>query len=78
MECMGSCVNAPMIAVADYTKGVEGFTYIYYEDLTPADAVSILEDLKAGKKPRVRLQHINLGCRYGLQMRCGSSYTGSH
>jgi NADH-quinone oxidoreductase E subunit len=23
MECMGSCVNAPMIAVADYTKGVE-------------------------------------------------------
>ena len=21
MECMGCCVNAPMIAVADYTKG---------------------------------------------------------
>lgn len=20
MECMGACVNAPMIAVADYTK----------------------------------------------------------
>ena len=57
---MGSCVNAPMIAIADYTRGVEGFTYIYYEDLTPADAVSILEDLKAGTKPRVRLQHTTL------------------
>ena len=50
---MGSCVNAPMIAVADYTKGSDGFTYIYYEDLSPKDAVSILEDLKAGKTPRV-------------------------
>ena len=53
MECMGSCVNAPMIAVADYTKGSDGFTYIYYEDLSPADAVKILEDLKAGREPRV-------------------------
>merc|ERR1712224_899940 len=33
MECMGSCVNAPMIAVADYSKGVEGFSNNYYEDL---------------------------------------------
>ena len=31
MECMGACVNAPMIAVADYTKGVDGFSYNYYE-----------------------------------------------
>jgi NADH dehydrogenase (ubiquinone) flavoprotein 2 len=53
MECMGSCVNAPMIAVADYTNGVEGFSYNYYEDLTPGDAVRILEDLKSGKKPKV-------------------------
>lgn len=22
MECMGACVNAPMVAVADYTSGV--------------------------------------------------------
>lgn len=53
MECMGSCVNAPMIAVADYTKGTEGFSYNYYEDLTPADAVKILESLSAGKPPKV-------------------------
>lgn len=31
MECMGACVNAPMIAVADYRNGVEGFSYTYYE-----------------------------------------------
>ena len=54
MECMGACANAPMICVADYTQGVDGFTYIYYEDLSPKDAVTILEDLKAGKTPKVR------------------------
>jgi NADH dehydrogenase (ubiquinone) flavoprotein 2 len=56
MECMGACVNAPMIAIADYTTGVEGFTYNYYEDLTPATAVSILETLRKGGKPRVGSQ----------------------
>ena len=54
MECMGSCVNAPMIAVADYRNGAEGFTYTYYEDLTPESVVGIVETLKAGKQPRVR------------------------
>ena len=29
MECMGCCVNAPMIAVADYRAGVEGYSYNY-------------------------------------------------
>ncbi len=54
MECMGSCVNAPMIAVADYSgPDARSFKYTYYEDLTPQDAVSIMEDLKAGKTPRV-------------------------
>lgn len=57
MECMGACVNAPMIAVADYTKGVEGFSYIFYEDLTPSDAVGILETLRSGKTPRPNSQH---------------------
>lgn len=57
MECMGACVNAPMIAVADYTKGVEGFSYNYYEDLTPEDVVSIVDTLKKGGKPKVGSQH---------------------
>ena len=54
MECMGSCVNAPMIAIADYREGLGSFSYNYYEDLTPAKAVQILDDLKAGKQPRAR------------------------
>lgn len=58
MECMGSCVNAPMIAIADYSgEAARSFTYTYYEDLTPEDAISIVDDLKAGKKPRVGSQH---------------------
>lgn len=57
MECMGCCVNAPMIAVADYTKGVEGFSYNYYEDLTPEDAIKIVESLRKGEKPRLGSQH---------------------
>ena len=50
-------VNAPMIAVADYSNGVEGYSYNYYEDLTPADAVAVVKALKAGQKPRVGSQH---------------------
>ena len=56
---MGSCVTGPMIAVADYRNGVEGFTYNYYEDLTPLKAVEIVQDLASGKTPKVRVQ----GCR---------------
>ena len=43
MECMGCCVNAPTIAVADYTDGVAGYSYNYYEDLTPEDAVAVVK-----------------------------------
>ena len=57
VECLGACVNAPMIAVADYSNGVEGYSYNYYEDLTPADAVAVVKALKAGQKPRVGSQH---------------------
>ena len=28
---MGCCVNAPMVAVADYSRGIEGYSYNYYE-----------------------------------------------
>ena len=56
MECMGSCVNAPMIAIADYRNGAEGFTYTYYEDLTAESVTAIVDELKAGKQPRVRVR----------------------
>ncbi|CAH8861539.1 unnamed protein product [Trichobilharzia szidati] len=42
VECLGACVNAPMMQINDD----------YYEDLTVEDTVRILEELKAGKKPK--------------------------
>ncbi|KAK5642272.1 hypothetical protein RI129_008439 [Pyrocoelia pectoralis] len=42
VECLGACVNAPMVQINDD----------YYEDLTTNDMVEILHDLKCGKKPR--------------------------
>ncbi|KAF4387717.1 hypothetical protein G4B88_004044 [Cannabis sativa] len=51
MECMGCCVNAPMITVADYSNGSEGYTYNYFEDVTPKKVVEIVEKLRKGEKP---------------------------
>ncbi|KAK6634203.1 NADH dehydrogenase [ubiquinone] flavoprotein 2, mitochondrial [Polyplax serrata] len=42
VECLGACVNAPMVQINDD----------YYEDLTEADIIEILEDLQKGKKPK--------------------------
>lgn len=42
VECLGACVNAPMIAVNDD----------YYEDLSVKDTEEILEDLQQGKNPQ--------------------------
>lgn len=42
VECLGACVNAPMMAVNDD----------YYEDLTAKDTEEILDDLAKGKQPR--------------------------
>lgn len=42
VECLGACVNAPMVQINDN----------YYEDLKPSDIVEIIKDLKAGRSPR--------------------------
>ncbi|XP_058118391.1 NADH dehydrogenase [ubiquinone] flavoprotein 2, mitochondrial [Anopheles ziemanni] len=42
VECLGACVNAPMLAVNDD----------YYEDLSVADTEEILSSLKKGQQPR--------------------------
>ncbi|XP_054286496.1 NADH dehydrogenase [ubiquinone] flavoprotein 2, mitochondrial [Macrosteles quadrilineatus] len=42
VECLGACVNAPMVQINDD----------YYEDLSVKDTEEILDDLKAGKKPK--------------------------
>ena len=40
VECLGACVNAPMIQVND----------MFFEDLTPETTVKLLDDLKAGRE----------------------------
>ncbi|XP_074644872.1 NADH dehydrogenase [ubiquinone] flavoprotein 2, mitochondrial-like [Tubulanus polymorphus] len=42
VECLGACVNAPMVQINDN----------YYEDLTVKDMEEILNDLKAGRVPK--------------------------
>ncbi len=42
VECLGACVNAPMMQVGDD----------YYEDLDGASTVKILQELQAGRKPK--------------------------
>lgn len=42
VECLGACVNAPMMQINDE----------YYEDLTLDDTNKIIEELKAGKVPK--------------------------
>ncbi|CAG9460694.1 unnamed protein product [Pedinophyceae sp. YPF-701] len=57
MECMGACVNAPMVCIADFSNGVEGFSYEYYEDLTQDDMRKILDQIKRGEKPKTGSQY---------------------
>lgn len=42
VECLGACVNAPMVQINDD----------YYEDLTVKDTEFILDEFKAGRKPK--------------------------
>uniref|UniRef100_A0A914GUD4 NADH dehydrogenase [ubiquinone] flavoprotein 2, mitochondrial n=1 Tax=Globodera rostochiensis TaxID=31243 RepID=A0A914GUD4_GLORO len=41
VECLGACVNAPMVQINDD----------YYEDLAPRDIEEIIDNFKAGKRP---------------------------
>ena len=43
VECLGACVNAPMVQINDN----------YFEDLTPKDIEFILDELAAGRTPKV-------------------------
>jgi NADH dehydrogenase (ubiquinone) flavoprotein 2 len=44
VECLGACVNAPMIQVNNKE---------FYEDLTPASMIEIMEAWKEGKTPKI-------------------------
>ena len=55
MECMGCCVNAPMVVISDYSKP-PAFTYDFYEDLTWESMKKLLNDILDGKPTRVGSQ----------------------
>lgn len=48
VECLGACVNAPMVQVTSYG---ENYRDGYYEDLTPHLTVGLIDGLAAGKPP---------------------------
>lgn len=52
VECLGACVNAPMVQINDH----------YYEDLTPDSVTAVLDQLKAGNKPKMGPQIDRNGC----------------
>jgi len=47
VECLGACVNAPMIQVNDW----------FFEDLTPENTIKLLDDLKAERPVKVGPQN---------------------
>jgi NADH-quinone oxidoreductase E subunit len=48
VECLGACVNAPMVMVASAVDGSE----IFYEDLNYANTRELLLTLKRNEKPK--------------------------
>ena len=48
VECLGACVNAPMLQVNNEW---------FYEDLTPETTVELLRKWKAGEEPQVGPQN---------------------
>lgn len=58
VECLGACVNAPMVQINDD----------YFEDLTPEKMETLINDLKAGKKitPGTQVKRLNSAPMPGL------------
>jgi len=52
VECLGACVNAPMIQINDN----------YYEDLKTSDMEEILDDLIAGRTPEIGPRNGRYSC----------------
>ncbi len=50
VECLGACANAPMVQISN-TKSDH-----YYEDLTAESMAKLIDDLAAGKSPKVGSQ----------------------
>lgn len=53
VECLGACVNAPMMQIQVH-GGRDGD--FFFEDLSPEDAVNVLIDLREGRAPTRNLR----------------------
>ena len=51
VECLGACVNAPVVQINDD----------FYEDITPKQLKYVLDELKAGHKPKIGSQIGRMG-----------------
>lgn len=61
MECLGACVNAPMMVVSDYSNP-PNFNYDYIEDLTWDSIKALIENLRSGKPYRLGPQRPDRRC----------------
>lgn len=61
MECLGACVNAPMLVVSDYSDP-PNFRYDYIEDLTWESMKQLIENLREGKPIKVGPQRPDRTC----------------
>ncbi|AIN97061.1 NADH-ubiquinone oxidoreductase, mitochondrial, putative [Leishmania panamensis] len=61
MECLGACVNAPMLVVSDYSNP-PNFSYDYVEDLTWDSIKTLVEDLRGGKPFKIGPQRPDRRC----------------
>ncbi len=57
-ECLGACVNAPMMQIAGPICNDA-----YYEDLTAESAIAIIEQLRKGQTPKKGSQTGRLASR---------------
>jgi NADH dehydrogenase (ubiquinone) flavoprotein 2 len=55
MECMGACVHAPMICIADYSNP-PNYRYDYIEDLSLEKTIEVVDNLRKGIYPPVGSQ----------------------
>ncbi|EKF99966.1 NADH-ubiquinone oxidoreductase, mitochondrial, putative [Trypanosoma cruzi] len=55
MECLGACVNAPMLVVSDYSRP-PNFSYDFVEDLTWDAVKQLIENLREGRPFKVGTQ----------------------
>lgn len=62
VECLGACVNAPMMQINGPTPDGKELIESYFEDLTPETTIAIIEDLKAGRMPKKGPQNGREGC----------------